>query len=34
MRQEGLRFVEQELQNITLRDLHGKEGHFLYNISK
>ncbi|XP_066482557.1 phospholipid transfer protein isoform X2 [Tiliqua scincoides] len=33
VKQEGLRFVEQELQNITLRDLHGKEGHFHYNIS-
>lgn len=33
VKQEGLRFVEQELQNITLRDLHGKEGQFHYNIS-
>nr|XP_056700568.1 phospholipid transfer protein [Euleptes europaea] len=33
VKQEGLRFVEQELHNITLGDLHGKEGQFHYNIS-
>ncbi|XP_063003556.1 phospholipid transfer protein [Elgaria multicarinata webbii] len=33
VKQEGLRFVEQELQNITLGNLHGKKGHFHYNIS-
>ncbi|XP_077192252.1 phospholipid transfer protein [Paroedura picta] len=33
VKQEGLRFVEQELENITLSDLHGKEGQFHYNIS-
>ncbi|NWU99347.1 PLTP protein, partial [Upupa epops] len=32
--QEGLRFVEQELENITVSDLHGKEGPFHYNISQ
>ncbi|NXO00433.1 PLTP protein, partial [Rhinopomastus cyanomelas] len=32
--QEGLRFVEQELENITISDLHGKEGPFHYNISQ
>uniref|UniRef100_A0A8C0EBF5 Phospholipid transfer protein n=1 Tax=Bubo bubo TaxID=30461 RepID=A0A8C0EBF5_BUBBB len=34
VKQEGLRFVEQELQNITVSDLHGKEGQFHYNISQ
>ncbi|NXG72066.1 PLTP protein, partial [Baryphthengus martii] len=34
VKQEGLRFVEQELQNITVPDLHGKEGPFHYNISQ
>ncbi|PKK23829.1 phospholipid transfer protein, partial [Columba livia] len=34
VKQEGLRFVEQELQNITVSDLHGKEGPFHYNISQ
>ncbi|KAJ7417439.1 Phospholipid transfer protein [Pitangus sulphuratus] len=34
VKQEGLRFVEQELQNITISDLHGKEGQFHYNISQ
>lgn len=34
VKQEGLRFVEQELQNITVSDLHGSEGHFQYNISQ
>ncbi|XP_053103777.1 phospholipid transfer protein isoform X2 [Hemicordylus capensis] len=33
VKQEGLRFVEQELENLTLGDLHGKEGQFHYNIS-
>ncbi|XP_048354734.1 phospholipid transfer protein [Sphaerodactylus townsendi] len=33
VKQEGLRFVEQELQNISLGQLHGKEGQFHYNIS-
>ncbi|XP_061486699.1 phospholipid transfer protein [Rhineura floridana] len=33
VKQEGLRFVGQELENITLADLHGKEGRFHYNIS-
>ncbi|XP_072852662.2 phospholipid transfer protein [Pogona vitticeps] len=33
VKQEGLRFVEQELEHITIPDLHGKEGHFHYNIS-
>uniref|UniRef100_A0A8D0E3E9 Phospholipid transfer protein n=1 Tax=Salvator merianae TaxID=96440 RepID=A0A8D0E3E9_SALMN len=33
VKQEGLRFVEQELENITIADLHGKEGRFHYNIS-
>ncbi|KAM6319191.1 PLTP protein, partial [Podargus strigoides] len=34
VKQEGLRFVEQELQNITVSDLHGKEAQFHYNISQ
>uniref|UniRef100_A0A8B9BWZ9 Phospholipid transfer protein n=1 Tax=Anser brachyrhynchus TaxID=132585 RepID=A0A8B9BWZ9_9AVES len=34
VKQEGLRFVEQELENITVSDLHGKEGQFHYNISQ
>ncbi|NXF94087.1 PLTP protein, partial [Eubucco bourcierii] len=34
VKQEGLRFVEQELQNITVSDLHGQEGQFHYNISQ
>nr|XP_025974777.1 phospholipid transfer protein isoform X1 [Dromaius novaehollandiae] len=34
VKQEGLRFVEQELENITVTDLHGKEGQFHYNISQ
>ncbi|XP_054835462.1 phospholipid transfer protein [Eublepharis macularius] len=33
VKQEGLRFVEQELENISMGDLHGKEGQFHYNIS-
>ncbi|XP_060046878.1 phospholipid transfer protein isoform X2 [Erinaceus europaeus] len=34
VKQEGLRFLEQELENITIPDLRGKEGHFYYNISE
>ncbi|KAF4793280.1 Phospholipid transfer protein [Turdus rufiventris] len=34
VKQEGLRFVEQELHNITVSDLHGNEGQFHYNISQ
>lgn len=34
VKQEGLRFVEQELKNMTMSDLHGKEGQFHYNISQ
>lgn len=34
VKQEGLRFVEQELQNITVPDLHGNKGQFQYNISQ
>ncbi|XP_041275120.1 phospholipid transfer protein isoform X7 [Onychostruthus taczanowskii] len=34
VKQEGLHFVEQELQNITVSDLHGNEGQFQYNISQ
>lgn len=34
VKQEGLRFVEQELENITVSDLHGQEGQFHYNISQ
>lgn len=33
VKQEGLRFVEQELENISIPDVHGKEGQFQYNIS-
>ncbi|KAL7990160.1 hypothetical protein Chor_010514 [Crotalus horridus] len=33
VKQEGLRFVEQELETISIPDLHGKEGQFHYNIS-
>ncbi|CAM2102176.1 unnamed protein product [Caretta caretta] len=33
VKQEGLRFVEQELEHISIPDLHGKEGQFQYNIS-
>uniref|UniRef100_A0A8C3XRA5 Phospholipid transfer protein n=1 Tax=Chelydra serpentina TaxID=8475 RepID=A0A8C3XRA5_CHESE len=33
VKQEGLRFVEQELEHISIPDLHGKEGPFHYNIS-
>ncbi|KAM6147515.1 phospholipid transfer protein [Erethizon dorsatum] len=33
VKQEGLRFLEQELENITIPDLRGKEGQFHYNIT-
>ncbi|ETE60455.1 Phospholipid transfer protein, partial [Ophiophagus hannah] len=33
VKQEGLRFVEQELENILIPDLHGKQAKFHYNIS-
>ncbi|CAM4545665.1 phospholipid transfer protein [Lepidochelys kempii] len=33
VKQEGLRFVDQELKHISIPDLHGKEGQFQYNIS-
>ncbi|XP_006839396.1 PREDICTED: phospholipid transfer protein [Chrysochloris asiatica] len=34
VKQEGMRFLEQELETITIPDLRGKEGHFYYNISE
>ncbi|KAM9589864.1 phospholipid transfer protein [Trichechus inunguis] len=34
VKQEGLRFLEQELETITIPDLRGSEGHFYYNISE
>lgn len=34
VKQEGLRFLEQELETITIPDLRGEEGHFYYNISE
>uniref|UniRef100_A0A8D2ANP9 Phospholipid transfer protein n=1 Tax=Sciurus vulgaris TaxID=55149 RepID=A0A8D2ANP9_SCIVU len=34
VKQEGLRFLEQELETITIPDLRGREGHFYYNISE
>ncbi|XP_045688733.1 phospholipid transfer protein [Phyllostomus hastatus] len=34
VKQEGLRFLEQELETITIPDLGGREGHFVYNISE
>lgn len=34
VKQEGLRFLEQELANITIPDLVGREGSFHYNISE
>lgn len=34
VKQEGLRFLEQELETITIPDLRGKEGYFYYNISE
>uniref|UniRef100_A0A8C6Y4N4 Phospholipid transfer protein n=1 Tax=Naja naja TaxID=35670 RepID=A0A8C6Y4N4_NAJNA len=33
VKQEGLRFVEQELENISIPDLHGKQLKLHYNIS-
>ncbi|XP_053527374.1 phospholipid transfer protein isoform X1 [Artibeus jamaicensis] len=33
VKQEGLRFLEQELETITIPDLRGREGPFAYNIS-
>ncbi|XP_026577570.1 phospholipid transfer protein [Pseudonaja textilis] len=33
VKQEGLRFVEQELENISIPDLQGKHSKFHYNIS-
>ncbi|XP_075384797.1 phospholipid transfer protein isoform X2 [Tenrec ecaudatus] len=33
VKQEGLRFLEHELETITIPDLRGREGHFYYNIS-
>ncbi|XP_040837332.1 phospholipid transfer protein isoform X2 [Ochotona curzoniae] len=33
VKQEGLRFLEQELETITIPDLSGREGPFYYNIS-
>uniref|UniRef100_W5MIH8 Phospholipid transfer protein n=1 Tax=Lepisosteus oculatus TaxID=7918 RepID=W5MIH8_LEPOC len=32
LRQETLKFVEEELENITIPDLQGKEGRFQYSI--
>ncbi|KAM5305904.1 phospholipid transfer protein [Glossophaga mutica] len=34
VKQEGLRFLEQELETITIPDLGGREGPFAYNISE
>uniref|UniRef100_A0A671FPG4 Phospholipid transfer protein n=1 Tax=Rhinolophus ferrumequinum TaxID=59479 RepID=A0A671FPG4_RHIFE len=34
VKQEGLRFLEQELETITIPDLRGREGQFFYNISE
>lgn len=34
VKQEGLRFLEQELETITIPDLSGREGPFYYNISE
>lgn len=34
VKQEGLRFLEQELETITIPDLRGREGQFSYNISE
>ncbi|XP_041080728.1 phospholipid transfer protein-like [Polyodon spathula] len=33
LKQESLKFVEEELENITIPDLSGKEGRFQYTIS-
>ncbi|XP_037668220.1 phospholipid transfer protein [Choloepus didactylus] len=34
VKQEGLRFLEQELETITIPDVRGREGQFYYNISE
>lgn len=34
VKQEGLRFLEEELETITIPDLQRKEGRFFYNISE
>ncbi|XP_004636143.1 phospholipid transfer protein [Octodon degus] len=34
VKQEGMRFLEQELETITIPDLRGKEGQLHYNISE
>ncbi|XP_064132214.1 phospholipid transfer protein isoform X1 [Loxodonta africana] len=34
VKQEGLRFLEQELETITIPDLRGSQVHFYYNISE
>ncbi|XP_005392459.1 PREDICTED: phospholipid transfer protein [Chinchilla lanigera] len=34
VKQEGMRFLEQELETITIPDLRGKDGQFHYNISE
>ncbi|XP_051835888.1 phospholipid transfer protein [Antechinus flavipes] len=34
VKQEGLKFLEQELETITIPDLRGSEGPFSYNISE
>nr|XP_003467746.1 phospholipid transfer protein [Cavia porcellus]XP_005002853.1 phospholipid transfer protein [Cavia porcellus] len=34
VKQEGMRFLEQELETITIPDLRGKEGQFHYNITE
>ncbi|XP_036100867.1 phospholipid transfer protein [Molossus molossus] len=34
VKQEGLRFLEQELETVTIPNLGGREGHFYYNISE
>ncbi|XP_053309739.1 phospholipid transfer protein [Spea bombifrons] len=33
VKQQGLKFVEEELENITIPDLSGKEGRFSYSIN-
>ncbi|XP_072259895.1 phospholipid transfer protein [Pyxicephalus adspersus] len=33
VKQEGLKFVEQELENITIPDLNGTDGRFSYSIN-
>ncbi|XP_073415448.1 phospholipid transfer protein isoform X2 [Dendrobates tinctorius] len=34
VKHEGLKFVEQELENITIPDVNGSEGRFSYSINK